>query len=59
MANAALVHHVASCHNCDFHVDARNAMGVGSQHAQKRGHHVGIELAYSVRATGLLGEVLE
>lgn len=43
----SLVHHIASCHDCDLYVDAKNAQGVGASHAEATGHRVSVELSYT------------
>ena len=35
---------------CGWYVDARNAMGLGAQHAKRHpGHHVGITCSYAAK----------
>ena len=41
-----MIHHVAICQTCDWTVDARNAHGVGAQHATRYGHQVEVQIGY-------------
>lgn len=49
MSRARLVSHIAGCHDCSAEVDARNAMGWAHQHNYRTGHHVWVELRYSIQ----------
>jgi len=35
----------ARCHDCEWTCEARNALGVGSQHAKRHGHRVCVEVS--------------
>jgi hypothetical protein len=41
----------AFCQDCDWSVESNNAQGVAAQHADKYGHEVKGELAYSYHVT--------
>lgn len=44
-----LLHHRASCFDCEAGCEAANALAWAHNHARSHGHHVALELAYSVR----------
>lgn len=46
---STMIHHVAICQTCDWTVDARNAHGVGAQHATRYGHQVEVQIGYVCR----------
>ena len=48
-----MIHHVAICQTCEWIVDARNAHGVGAQHATRYGHQVEVQIGYVYRGMGV------
>jgi len=40
----------ANCSDCDWFVEAKNAMGVAAQHADREGHEVDLDLVYGGKA---------
>mgnify|MGYP001559844662 FL=1 len=46
MTTPGLYHHIATCADCQFYVDARNAMAVAALHNKRTGHQVSCEVGW-------------